>query len=120
METTNPTNLKDKTAARRIALITGGSRGLGRNAAVHLAGKGIDLLLTYRSRKEEADAVVAEIAGGGGRAVALPLDVAQSATFAAFADAVRQALATHWQRDRFDFLVNNAGIGISGSDPSPR
>jgi NAD(P)-dependent dehydrogenase (short-subunit alcohol dehydrogenase family) len=105
-------NTNDKAASRKIALITGGSRGLGRNAALHLAGKGVDIIFTYRSRKTEADAVVAEIAAGGGRAVALPLDVGQSATFTAFADAVRQALATHWQRERFDFLVNNAGVGI--------
>lgn len=115
MKPTNAMNTKEKTAPRKIALITGGSRGLGRNAALHLAGKGIDILLTYRSRKEEADAVVAEIVAGGGCAVALPLDVAQSDTFATFADAVRQALATHWQRDSFDFLVNNAGIGIHAS-----
>ena len=105
-------NTNDKAASRKITLITGGSRGLGRNAALHLAGKGVDIIFTYRSRKTEADAVVAEIAAGGGRAVALPLDVGQSATFTAFADAVRQALATHWQRERFDFLVNNAGVGI--------
>lgn len=93
-----------------IALITGGSRGLGRNAALHVARDGTDVLLTYRSNRAEADAAVAEIRALGRRAVALPLDVGQSATFASFAAQVRKVLAD-WQRTDFDFLVNNAGIG---------
>ncbi|HEY0915154.1 MAG TPA: SDR family oxidoreductase [Solimonas sp.] len=96
----------------RIALITGGSRGLGRNAALALAAKGNDVILTYRSRREEAEAVVAEIAALGRRGVALPLDVADSSTFLAFAEQVRAALHQHWQREQFDYLLNNAGIGI--------
>ncbi len=96
----------------RIALITGGSRGLGRNAALALAAKGNDVILTYRSRREEAEAVVAEIAALGRRGVALPLDVADSSTFPAFAEQVRAALRQHWQREQFDYLLNNAGIGI--------
>ena len=99
----------------RIALITGASRGLGRNAALHVARAGIDVILTYRSQQAEADAVVREIEAMGRRAIALQLDVAQSAGFAAFAHAVRQALAAHWQREHFDFLVNNAGIGVHAS-----
>ncbi len=95
-----------------IALITGGSRGLGRNAALHVARPGTDVILTYRSQAAEAQAVVAEIEALGRRALALPLDVADSRSFAAFAQQVQAALATHWQRERFDFLVNNAGIGI--------
>ena len=95
-----------------IALVTGGSRGLGRNAALHLARAGTDVILSYRSQRAEAEAVVAEIAGLGRRAAALPLDVADSASFAAFAEAVRGLLRQHWQRERFDYLVNNAGIGI--------
>lgn len=97
---------------RKIALVTGGSRGLGRNSALHLARKGVDVILTYRSRRAEAESAVAEIAALGGRAIALQLDVAESQRFAAFAGEVKVALATHWQRERFDFLVNNAGIGI--------
>lgn len=93
-----------------IALITGGSRGLGRNAALHVARDGTDVLLTYRSNRAEADAAVAEIRALGRRAAALPLDVGQSATFASFAAQVRKVLAD-WQRTDFDFLVNNAGIG---------
>lgn len=93
-----------------IALITGGSRGLGRNAALHVARDGTDVLLTYRSNRAEADAAVAEIRALGRRAAALPLDVGQSATFASFAAQVRKVLAD-WQRTDFDFLVSNAGIG---------
>ncbi len=98
-----------------IALITGGSRGLGRNAALHVARSGTDVILTYRSQAAEAQAVVAEIEALGRRAVALPLDVAASATFTAFAGQVRDVLARHWQRERFDFLVNNAGVGVYAS-----
>ncbi|MDH0362399.1 SDR family oxidoreductase [Comamonas aquatica] len=98
-----------------IALISGGSRGLGRNAALHVARAGTDVILTYRSQAAEAQAVVAEIEALGRRALALPLDVADSRSFAAFAQQVQAALATHWQRERFDFLVNNAGIGIHAS-----
>lgn len=100
---------------RKIALITGGSRGLGRNAALTLAKRGVDVILTYRSQQGEADAVVAEIEALGALGVALPLDVGDCATFPGFADALRQALHTRWQRDRFDCLVNNAGIGINAS-----
>ena len=77
-----------------------------------MARSGIDVILTYRSQAAEAQAVVAEIEALGRRAVALPLDVAQSSSFADFAAQVRAVLARHWQRERFDFLVNNAGIGI--------
>ena len=98
---------------RKIAIVTGGSRGLGRNTAMHLARKEVDVILTYRRQQEEAKEVVAEIAALGGRGLALQLDVARSQTFAAFADAVKEALAADWQRKDFDFLVNNAGIGIT-------
>jgi NAD(P)-dependent dehydrogenase (short-subunit alcohol dehydrogenase family) len=93
-----------------IALITGGSRGLGRNTAIALARQGTDVILTYRSNQAEADSAVAEIEALGRRAVALPLDVGVSSGFGAFAGKVREALASQWQRDHFDYLVNNAGI----------
>ncbi|MGA2187052.1 MAG: SDR family oxidoreductase [Steroidobacteraceae bacterium] len=95
-----------------IALITGGSRGLGKSAALHLAQRGTDVVLTYKSGRAEAEATVAQIESMGRRAHALPLDVAASAGFVEFAIGLRQLLATHWQRDRFDYLVNNAGMGI--------
>jgi len=95
----------------KITLITGGSRGLGRNTAVHVARWGGDVVLTYRSNAEEAQAAVAEIAQLGRVAVALPLDTGEVATFAAFAERLRAVLRDTWQRDTFDHLVNNAGHG---------
>ncbi len=95
----------------KIALITGGSRGLGKSAALHLAQKGIDVILTYNQQKADADAVVKEIEGLGRKALALQLDVGQSKSFAAFAEAVKDGLKTKWNQDRFDFLINNAGVG---------
>ena len=99
---------------RKIALITGGSRGLGRNGALKLAARGVDVILTYRSQKAEADAVVAEIGKLGAAGVALALDMADSGAFAGFVAQVQAALQTHWQRQAFDYLVNNAGMGIRG------
>ncbi|MFV3413624.1 SDR family NAD(P)-dependent oxidoreductase [Pseudomonas sp. NY15436] len=100
---------------RKIALITGASRGLGRNAALHLAAAGIDIIGTYRSQADEAQAVAAEIQQHGGRALMLQLDVGDSSAFAAFAEQVRAALDETFGRDSFDFLVNNAGIGLNAS-----
>lgn len=98
-----------------IALITGGSRGLGRNMALKLAAQGTDVILTYRSRRDEAETVVAAIEADGRRAVALPLDVRDSGSFEAFVARVAEALRTHWQRERLDYLVNNAGLGAHAS-----
>ncbi|MEN0108413.1 MAG: SDR family oxidoreductase [Pseudomonas sp.] len=100
---------------RKIALITGASRGLGKNAALHLAAQGVDIIGTYHSRRDEAQALVAQIEEAGGRAVMLQLDVGDSASFAAFADTVGKALASHFERTCFDFLLNNAGMGIHAS-----
>lgn len=105
---TNATNA----SSRKLALITGGSRGLGRNAALHLARAGVSSILTYKSNKTEADAAVAEVEAAGAKAVALPLDVGNAASFSDFAGAVKQALGQRFGRERFDFLVNNAGIGL--------
>ena len=98
-----------------IALITGASRGLGKNAAQHLARHGSDLIVTYRTGADEAQALVREIEAMGRRAVALPVDVSRSGSFPAFAAEVKAALARVWQRETFDHLVNNAGSGIHAS-----
>ena len=97
---------------RKIALITGASRGLGKNAALHLVAQGIDIIGTYNSRADEAQALVAEIESLGGRAVMLQLDVARSESFSAFASEVAKVLHSHFERESFDFLINNAGIGL--------
>lgn len=97
----------------KIALVTGSSRGLGKNIALTLARNGADVVVTYRQKKEEGEAVAAEIRALGRKAVALQLDTAKTGEFAAFYGALRQALAATWERERFDFLVNNAGIDIA-------
>ncbi|RON53034.1 SDR family NAD(P)-dependent oxidoreductase [Pseudomonas frederiksbergensis] len=97
---------------RKIALITGASRGLGKSTALHLAAQGIDVIGTYNSRADEAQALVAEIESLGGRAAMLQLDVGQSESFANFSSEVAKVLKNHFDRQHFDFLVNNAGIGV--------
>jgi NAD(P)-dependent dehydrogenase (short-subunit alcohol dehydrogenase family) len=101
--------------AAKIAIVTGGSRGLGKNAALALAKKGVDVIVTYHSQKADADAVVAQIEAAGQQAVALQLDVANSKSFADFANQVKAALKQKWQIQHFDFLVNNAGTGVHAS-----
>jgi NAD(P)-dependent dehydrogenase (short-subunit alcohol dehydrogenase family) len=95
----------------KTLLITGGNRGIGRSTALAFAG---DVILTYRSNAEEAAAVAAEIEAAGRRAAALRLDVADIASFDAFAESVRDVLRG-WDRDTFDFLVNNGGMSRGGS-----
>lgn len=94
-----------------ITIVTGASRGLGRNTALAIARRGGDVVLTYRSRGEEAEAAVAEIAALGRTAVALPLDTGDVAGFATFAARLRTVLRETWGRETFDHLVNNAGHG---------
>ncbi len=96
----------------KIALVTGGSRGLGRNIALNLARGGADVVLTYRSKLQEGEAVVAEIKALDRRALLLPLDVADLNQFDTFRETLEQALVQHWQRTTFDFLINNAGIDV--------
>lgn len=96
----------------KIALVTGGSRGLGRNMALSLAKKGVDVILTYHRQQADADAVVAEIAALGRKAVALQLDAANVAGFPAFYSQVGAALTDTFGTDKFDFLINNAGTGL--------
>ena len=92
-----------------IALITGGNRGLGRAAALHLASAGADVVLTYRSNADEAAKVVTDVQNAGRRAVALRLDTTHPADFPVFAEEVARVLRESWGRDSFDVLVNNAG-----------
>ncbi|WP_443113814.1 SDR family NAD(P)-dependent oxidoreductase [Herbaspirillum seropedicae] len=103
------------TPSPRIALITGGSRGLGKNTALHLARDGAGVILTYVGNQQAAEATVAELQALGAVAVALRLDLADSASFPAFAQAVREALKTHWQAEHFHYLVNNGGMGMHAS-----
>ena len=100
------------TTVTKIALITGGSRGLGRNTAIHLARNGVDSVVTYRSSRAEAEAVVAEIGALGRKAVALQLDTSDSSAFPRFVETLKAALKESWDRETIDFLVNNAGTGI--------
>lgn len=96
-----------------VALVTGGSRGLGRSTALALAQRGVDVILTYQSRAHEAETVCREIEVLGRTAAALKLDVADSGSFSAFADEVRASLAARFGRAHIHALVNNAGIGIN-------
>lgn len=97
----------------KIALVTGGSRGLGKDMALKLAQQGIDVIVTYRSQQAEAAAVVAAIEALGRRAAALPLNVADSSTFGAFFAQLIPTLADTFGTDCFDFLINNAGTSLS-------
>ncbi|HTI12695.1 MAG TPA: SDR family oxidoreductase [Puia sp.] len=104
-------------SSNKIALITGGSRGLGRNMALQLAGKGNDIIITYRHKKAEADAVVAEIEKKGVRGATLALDAGDSHSFDAFFQELSRILQEKWGRTQFDFLVNNAGIDAASLFP---
>jgi NAD(P)-dependent dehydrogenase (short-subunit alcohol dehydrogenase family) len=96
---------------QKIGLVTGGSRGLGKNAALSMAAKGIDVIITYHTQKKAADSVVAEITAMGRKAIALQLDSGNVSTFATFANQIKETLQKQWQRDTFDYLINNAGHG---------
>ncbi|MFS7305797.1 SDR family NAD(P)-dependent oxidoreductase [Rahnella inusitata] len=98
--------------SRKIAIVTGASRGLGKNAVEKLAKKGVDIILTYHSQQDAAQAVVKSVQAAGGKAVAVKLDAGNSSSFDAFVAEVKAQLQAVWQRDNFDFLVNNAGVGL--------
>lgn len=97
----------------KIALVTGASRGLGKNTVLSLAKKGCDAIATYHSNEAEAKSVVAEIEAMGAKAVALQLDTSNTKTFDSFVEQVKKSLQDKWQSQHFDFLVNNAGTGIN-------
>lgn len=96
---------------RSISLVTGASRGLGRNTALSIARHGGDVILTHRNSPSAAQTLVAEIEALGRKAVALRLDTAEVASFPAFIESVRTALNETWGRGRLDHLINNAGHG---------
>jgi NAD(P)-dependent dehydrogenase (short-subunit alcohol dehydrogenase family) len=95
----------------KIALVTGGSRGLGRSTVVSLAKRGVDSIFTYKSNRAEADKVVAVVSETGRKAIALHLDTSHVGSFESFTQSVRSALAT-FKSERFDYLVNNAGTSL--------
>src|SRR5690606_5558215 len=99
----------------KIALVTGGSRGLGRDMVLNLAKKGRNVIFTYHSNKTEADKVVEEVRSIGRKAIAYQLDVSKISTFSAFVSAVSEHLQEHEGSPNFDYLVNNAGTGLYGS-----
>lgn len=97
----------------KIVIITGGSRGLGKNAALKLADKGTSVILTFNSKEAEAWDVVREIEKKGRKAHALQLDASNSKTFDGFVDKVQAVLKDKWSTEKFDYLLNNAGIGLN-------
>jgi NAD(P)-dependent dehydrogenase (short-subunit alcohol dehydrogenase family) len=97
----------------KIALVTGGSRGLGRDMALSLAKKGIGVVLTYRTNKEEAEKVVQQITDSKQKATALQLDVSDLRSFDNFFKSLSATLTKNWNTDKFDFLINNAGTGAT-------
>jgi len=99
-----------KTTASKIVLVTGGSRGIGKSIALNAAQRGIDVILTYNSNSDQGKAVADTINSSGGKAVALQLDTSKTNSFNGFADQIAQVLKQEWNRENFDYLVNNAGI----------
>lgn len=103
------------TLQSKIAVVTGGSRGLGKAMALNLADRGIDVVITYHTNKSEAQKVVDSIQSRGRNAAALQLDSGSIPTFKDFAQLLSETLESHFKRKQFDFLVNNGGIGIHAS-----
>lgn len=95
----------------KIAIITGGSRGLGRNTAINLAKRGVDLIFTWRVNEQEAESLVRECEALGRRAAGFRLDTGEIPSFDGFVEEVRRTLRS-WGRERFDYLVNNAGNSL--------
>ena len=99
------------TKKAKVAIITGGSRGLGRNTAINLARRGVDVIFTYRANRAEAESLIREVEGLGRKAAAFQLEAGNIRAFDGFVAEVRKTLQS-WGRDRFDYLVNNAGGGL--------
>lgn len=99
----------------KIALVTGGSRGLGRDMVINLAKKGNNIIFTYHSNKTEADKVVSEVLSLGQKAIAYSLDLGNIKAFDSFVDQVNEHLLEHEGAPNFDYLINNAGVGLYGS-----
>ncbi|WP_231490082.1 SDR family NAD(P)-dependent oxidoreductase [Pedobacter sp. Leaf170] len=99
----------------KIVLVTGGSRGLGKNAAIHLAKKGLDVLITYQSKKDDADETVEALKAIGVNAAALQLNVGDVKSFDGFVNDVKAILKSNFNAEKIDYLVNNAGIGVHAS-----
>jgi len=97
---------------KKIAVITGGSRGLGANAVLKLAAKGVDVILTYKKDAGAAETVISRARKSGAQAMALQLDSGQVSSFSAFAETVKELLESRWKRKQFNFLLNNAGMGV--------
>jgi NAD(P)-dependent dehydrogenase (short-subunit alcohol dehydrogenase family) len=97
--------------SNRVAIVTGGSRGLGRSTVIGLAKRGVNSIFTFHSNKAEADKVIAAVKDARAKAVALQLDTGDTGSFAAFVESVQSALA-NLDTDRFDYLVNNAGTSL--------
>lgn len=98
----------------KIAIVTGGSRGLGQNTVLQLAKRGVDSIFTYHTKRAEADKVAALVRDAGARAAALQLDAGDVRSFDDFVQRVRSTLS-EWGTERFDYLVNNAGTGLHKS-----
>ncbi len=97
----------------KIALVTGGSRGLGKSSALALSQKGIDVIITYNSQKDKAEDVVHEIEDSGRKAFALKLDVGDVSSQGIFVSQLSDVLKEKWNRNSFDFLINNAGFAYN-------
>jgi NAD(P)-dependent dehydrogenase (short-subunit alcohol dehydrogenase family) len=106
--------MSNESMKNRIAIITGGSRGLGRNISVNLAKRGVDVIFTYRSNQKQAETLIREAEALGRKAAGFRLDIGDIYAFGGFVADVRKTLKA-WGRDRFDYLVNNAGGSLHAS-----
>lgn len=93
-------------------LITGGSRGIGASTAIECARRGFGVILTWNSHQESAQSVIEKIEAEGGKAIAIKLDVGDTASFDVFRTELEQKMAAEWNAQGLDGLVNNAGYGL--------